>query len=687
MDAASIRRDAQQQITTLLTQRKAAPPIPAVAAAEELLLSTPVEAAPPPPARAAAPPQRFSAFLPDQMRQAIDLAAHFMEVADRVGGSAGLQAVAAEANKAAQSQNLDLVKFALLLFMTHHPQGSTMNIPSLEERDPNKILSSSAAPVHPLARSVTPALPTDVEAQLAWYREDPKANEHHEHWHVVYPHAGVSMNPQSSPQLKDRQDELFLYMHEQMLARYDTERLGINLPRVKPLSNYRENIPEQYNPGPNLHDAQGHPYAARPAGLHMGDLPDFSYTVHDMEVRRDAILAATKSGVFEQNGRHISINSNNLGATIEASIGSVSSPGDGVEPDLTSTYGNQHNMGHMFLAYITDPQKLSQLGVMSDVATAIRDPVFYRWHKHIDDFSFTWQESQPPHTFSDAPKVLIRKGLKGAAPANQSPDIILAFKDDGTHTGPVIPGSNTPGFNGQLYGEQHFGGNNWNTDFSQSTTTTGELHTRMFQRTITWPDTGQQIAISYLDQDKEFFYFIRVENQLSQVQDVTVRIFLVAQQVAEDRRMWIEMDKFHYTLQPSTRTVIFRRADQSSVIKKPVVRPPGSQDHPQETGDPAEDDLNYCNCGWPYNLLLPRGTHQGMGFRLQVMLTDWQIDRVASDSSCGSMSYCGARDKYPDSRGMGYPFDRRSPSNQSIAQVIAAQSNMATRDIVIKWLQ
>ena len=42
---------------------------------------------------------------------------------------------------------------------------------------------------------------------------------------------------------KDRQGELFYYMHQQMLARYDTERLAVGLMRVEPYSNWHLPIP------------------------------------------------------------------------------------------------------------------------------------------------------------------------------------------------------------------------------------------------------------------------------------------------------------------------------------------------------------------------------------------------------------------------------------------------------------
>jgi len=68
------------------------------------------------------------------------------------------------------------------------------------------------------------------------------------------------------------------------------------------------------------------------------------------------------------------------------------------------------------------------------------------------------------------------------------------------------------------------------------------------------------------------------------------------------------------------------------------------------------------------------------------MLTDWELDSIPEESHCGSMSFCGARDRYPDQRAMGYPFDRPLPAGSSIAQIVAGQENMATRDITIKWV-
>ncbi len=613
-------------------------------------------------AMAAPSKPRFSTFDERLMNQAMDLVDRYMAIAMSKGGDTGLEAVLQEVQKDAATTDLDMVKFALMVFITHFPGAARLSIPPLEVRAPEKVLPSKS--------QAMVAVPTDLEAQLSWFREDVKANEHHEHWHVVYPHSGIP-DGHGHRILKQRHGELFFYMHHQMLARYDTERLAVNLPSVVPLSDYSTPIPEGNDPTPADPEFGSIPYSPRPASSHMVNVTYYgdSYTVQELATYRDNITNVINSGSFAlANNTTVLVTSDLLGAAEESSIGSPNA----------NFYGNHHGDGHIILGNITDPTGNSP-GVMLDTAVAIRDPIFYRWHRHIDNFSFNLQEQQPPNDLSDAPPVLIRKGLNGSTPANQSPDIILCFKDS-------IPGTSHPNFNGKAYGEQTFGGANWNKDFSTSQrngVTTDELQTMMLNRPITLYD-GTTVTIHFLDQ-REFFYFIRIQNQVAHITDVTVRIFLVAQQFAENRRMWIEMDKFHYMLQPSQKEVIFRPAALSSVIRKPAIKPPSAVQQPLPSPDnpDATAPENYCDCGWPYNLLLPRGTKEGMGFRFMVMLTDWSKDQVADDTTCGSMSFCGAKDRYPDSRSMGYPFDKPF-GNSAIAQTIAAQNNMATRGITIR---
>lgn len=63
-------------------------------------------------------------------------------------------------------------------------------------------------------------------------------------------------------------------------------------------------------------------------------------------------------------------------------------------------YGDLHNMGHVFVSYSHDPdhRHLESFGVMGDSATAMRDPVFYRWHAYVDDLFQQHKERLPAYT-------------------------------------------------------------------------------------------------------------------------------------------------------------------------------------------------------------------------------------------------------------------------------------------------
>jgi tyrosinase len=608
-------------------------------------------------APAPVPAARLVLFFPPHQEQALELARRFMDLANRTRGEAGLEAVLDEAEAAANRENMELVKYALMVFITHHPEGRRLPIPALDERYPQKIIPSSGDVA---ARGIQALGALGAEARLDYFREDTALNDHHNKWHVVYPARGQPnpRNPFGPPVPKDRQGELFWYMHQQMLARYDHERRAFGLPLTEPLQDYRALIGEGY-------DANLPGYSHRAPDDSMRDLS--GYTVAEHEKRRDRLFAAAESGFLVRNGTRVPITPELLGATMEAAAGSV-------EPTLDplSFYGQHHNFGHVLIAALENPAGpfSGSGGVMGGTDTAIRDPVFFRWHRHVDDIFFQWQQTLEPNDLSaGAAKAIIRKRLAGAASGNDSPDIIPCLARN-------IPGAAQPGFDGAAFGMATFGGAHWDDPPSSFAAATDTLNTTMREEAIRLPD-GRPGRKPYLDHE-EFVYFLRVENTMAVDQDVTVRIFLVATEQARERRMWIEMDKFVHRLGANERAVIYRPARHSSVVRKPARRP----SEPRPRLPPGSVDVNYCDCGWPYHLLLPRGTDAGMPFRLLVLLTDWQADLAGAEKKCGSMSFCGARDAlYPDRRRMGYPFDR--PFRPSIAESFEPHSHIATRDIRI----
>ena len=120
------------------------------------------------------------------------------------------------------------------------------------------------------------------------------------------------------------------------------------------------------------------------------------------------------------------------------------------------------------------------------------------------------------------------------------------------------------------------------------------------------------------------------------------------------------------------------------------------------------DSDDYCGCGWPENMMIPKGNVNGHEMVLFIMITDYEYDKVwklkfikffwvntfyafqvnqPNPSSCqDGFSLCGLKGlAYPDAKSMGFPFNRISESNvKHLSDFLL--SNMKTIDLTIKFL-
>lgn len=590
----------------------------------------------------------FSPFIPAHAQRAAEIASELFQVAD----DEGLEQAVTAAERAAQSESSrGLVKRAVKTFVTHHDEARRrLTLPSVELLESREVPPPGAVDEATLPSRTLPL----AERPLDWYREDPFANGHHAHWHDVWVTDGI-VEHHGTLVTQARQGELFLYMHQQMLARYDTERTIAGLPRAVPFAPaYDEAIPEGYG-APD--------YVTRPGDVRLRrlQLQDGSAIgPYDLDARYVKLDQALRAGRLTVPAIDLGpLDQNQLGAAIEPSDLNL-----GADRDLSLAanggYQNLHGLGHVLTAQSVDPQPADQWwGVMYYTETAIRDPFFYRWHRHIDDLSARLQERGPVADLREhaAASVSFRDG--GAQ------DVLLAFSDE-------VPDGDFDAFPGAHLGGDAFG--------DPGGLTTDTLTTRFLFSRVTSPlpqnqdsDPDERSYWTTHLTHRPFGLFLRVA--ASAAQHVTVRVFLAHAELAEDRRMWIELDKFDHQLVAGV-NLIGRPDALSSVIKRKGVDAPGAA--PPVSGD------TWCDCGWPYSLLLPSGasSEQGTPFKLAVVLTDWESDHAGEPGSCGSMSYCGSRQSYPDLREMGYPFDRPFPDG--VLATLAAQPNVALRDLTIR---
>ncbi|WP_123024282.1 tyrosinase family protein [Mycolicibacterium stellerae] len=666
----------------------------------------------------------FSWFNPEDARKATILAGELAAVAampDEVLD--GLETALDRVESARAEEPTALVRTALSLFTTHYRPARRLAVPRPVASRPAAFGRSRAGTVTRRARTrrrtphtVTVGSPT--EAQLDYWREDALANEHHRHWHEVYPYAGIppqdwdvwardtdraglaqlfqELDPQPQNhwaefialrpaeirqaflsrlqqlpdigvflnqlsavayralfRLNDRQGEIFLYMHAQMLARYDAERLSVGLTPVAAFNPpYTARSGDGYDPAP----LPG--YLPRPFGVPLSDNAAQDLTTMHAEV----VDAIDNGALLGATAADVAIDRTTLGEAIEATEARLR------VPLRTGRYPGLHNIGHGRIAGISvPPPGSSDAAVMNDPTAAIRDPIFWRWHKGIDDLSAQWQDGQPPYTYDDAPSVAVRDGLAGVADAWQSPDIYLIQRPRFTESATAAQKI-----------EAALGGANADVEVTDGPVTglrgyrlTGTLTTRFRQGQL-----GRQ-TVDYLTHDP-FGYAVRIRNQSGRDTSVTVRVFLVPLAFAEQRRKWIEFDKTVQRIPKRSTTVLYRPDIDFSVIKTPAEQTPAEAIE----ADPNPDDDGYCICGWPWTLVLPRGTREGLPCAIAVACTDAGIDTVPATQPCGSMSYCGAVDRYPDIRDMGHPFSRPMPDG--VAKTVLAQPTMAGRSLTIR---
>ncbi|XP_053617529.1 phenoloxidase subunit 2 [Plodia interpunctella] len=595
----------------------------------------------------------FSLFLPRHQEMATEVIDTLLSVP-----TDQLQDLLSTCVYARGNLNPQLFNYCYSVALMHRPDTKNIPIQNFAETFPSKFLDSQVfaqaretAAVVPRGVSRTPIIiprdytATDLEEEhrLAYWREDIGINLHHWHWHLVYPFTATDR----SIVAKDRRGELFFYMHQQIIARYNCERLNNSLKRVKKFSNWREPIPEAYFPKlDSLTSSRGWP--PRQANMTWQDLnrpvDGLNVTISDMEKwRRNLEEAVSMGTVTLPNGTKQPLDIDMLGNMLEASI---------LSPNR-ELYGSVHNNGHSFSAYVHDPNHryLESFGVIADEATTMRDPFFYRWHAWIDDFFQKFKESTHvrPYTRSEL----------------ENPGVQVTSASIET-TG---------------------GDRNTLSTFWMSSDVD-------LSRGLDFSNRGPVYARFTHLNHRPFRYVINVNNTGS-ARRTTVRIFIcpkvdernLAWSLTDQRKMFIEMDRFVTPLKSGQNTITRESSESSFTIPFEQT----FRDLSVQADDPRRQDLaafNFCGCGWPQHMLVPKGTEAGAPYVLFIMLSNYELDKIeqpdGSEMSCkAASSFCGLRDKkYPDARAMGFPFDRPSRTVTNIEDFILP--NMALTDITIR---
>ncbi|XP_046384944.1 phenoloxidase 2-like [Ischnura elegans] len=600
--------------------------------------------------------ENFSLFLPWHREMATRLIEIFM-------GMRSYEDFLAVSVYARDRINPYMFVYAMSVAILHRPDTRGLQLPPLSEMLPEKFVDGGIfdrareqANVRNQDTRVPIEIPRDYTAsdleeehRVAYFREDVGINLHHWHWHLVYP-----FQAPLNIVRKDRRGEIFYYMHQQIQARYNFERMCNKLGRVKRLLNLREPIPEGYFPKLDTLVASRN-YPPRLSGTTLSDInreaDQIRFDIADLERWRDRIIEAIHLGrVINQNGEVVELTEEGgidiLGDILEASILSIN-------PNL---YGNLHNLGHFLLALPHDPDQrhLETFGVMGDPTTAMRDPIFYRWHAFTDDLFQMHKRTLPSYPVSK----LAYDGIRMT-------DLEVVTKGRGK--------------------------NEMMTFWQQKDID--------LSRGLDFAPRGSVFARLTQLQHAPFTIKFKVENNSNAPRTGTVRIFLAPKfderglpmLFRDQRLLFIELDKFEVTLGRNPKSMTITRESSQSSITIPFESTFRDLESSRpSTGGQALEAFNYCGCGWPQHMLIPRGSPEGFPCQLFVMVSDIKDDRVdgvnPGEGACAeSASFCGIRDqKFPDRRSMGYPFDRVPRSGVDTLQQFLTP-NMIVSDVCITF--
>uniref|UniRef100_H2YIR0 Tyrosinase copper-binding domain-containing protein n=1 Tax=Ciona savignyi TaxID=51511 RepID=H2YIR0_CIOSA len=511
----------------------------------------------------------------------------------------------ADARQRSREVNDIMYRYVIEAYMVHSKlcKKNHVRYPDPPKMDPSVMQSAAMT-----GSGVGVGVPEEL--WMNYWRCDADFNFHHNHWHAVY---------RGSWDLYYRQGELFGYMHAQMLARYDADRESWGLDPVKEYK-FDETEPDGFDAGFEFHNKYGW-MVPRP----KEQIWPQKYAKENQENEKKIWKCFDEglSGSFIlthclHSTSRLPMDTNIAGHIIESS-----------SRNFSRNLGSFHNMGHMRGRDITT--------YMGSPLCAVRDPIFFRWHKHVDNLYQYWNNKVKTDLKENAPPVII-----------DPCDVIM------------VPGREMP------KDFEKWGGNDWmKTDFSN-----GEIQTTLKKAELAF-------EWDYKLGHEEFTYFLRLKRKPGTEGELrlTLRLFICKEEHMNNRRRWIEMDKFVHIMPAKMKQCVVKRLDrESSVIKR-------SHDATNKSDEAKQPSIEIkqgnCDCGWPYSMLLPRGDKNGEKWLLGVYVSDANNDEINVCASCGSMSYCGTEDQvYPDKMIMGYPFATPMAINNKVVSISDAASQL-----------
>merc|ERR1712142_427 len=420
------------------------------------------------------------------------------------------------------------------------------------------------------------------ESKLDYHREDSLYHTFHALFHQIH---GYHLSDHIR---YPRAYELFFYAHQQMLRRAAVEREVLGIKPVDSLNPQKMRLPL----GPGYKSGW---YSWEGLGGRIDNC--------EVGVRNNTFLPLLDQKYTELMGylqRSITL--------------------EQFEKLIADKY---HNRGHNMIGL--GCSDTDNDGLMSYSEASARDPIFYRWHSHIEDIVQQFKDKEPLYTQNDFP---LHDGVEVVNVATMMSKNLANTEDDVRNM--LI------------------------THWEHKTIHHSESSTISYDR------------LNHLD----FKYEIQVKNTNKITENVYIRLWLGIMTNKDDlssyqSKFMIEMDGFAHRLTGEDMEIIERQSTQSAATMKNLGTTIKSLIDTIRSGNTWETTTW---CGYPHNLLLPRSDtfkpeENDLGARkfvLMAFVTSTDNDVIAGTDGVEHV-LCGHRDinTKVDGRPFGFPFDKQ----------------------------
>ncbi|XP_055620291.1 hexamerin-1.1-like [Toxorhynchites rutilus septentrionalis] len=471
---------------------------------------------------------------------------------------------------------------------------------------------------------------TNPDQKVSYYTEDIGLNTYYYYFNADYP---FWMGGKEYGLYKDRRGELYLFKHQQLLARYYLERLSNDLGAIPEFSWYKPIRTGYY---PDMHYYNGQNFPARDNYYNIYTADNYNQIDEMVDIEHRIREAIDQGYVTLQDGSHIDL-------TRPESVEYLGNLIQGNPDSVNNRYYKY--VGHIARNLLgasmdhLDTHKVIP-GVLEHYETSLRDPMFYQMYKRIMHWYWEFKNHLQHYTYDEL-------NFPGVKIESVDVDKLVTYFDR-------FDADITNAVDVEVQDDTNIEGNNLRK--------TGRITHHQGEGFLI---KARQWRLNHMP------FNLKLNVYADKAQRAVVRVYLGPKYnqyghvygINENRKNFVLLDVFQTELANGKNTIV-RDSSQFSLYvqdrtsyydlyKWVMAATNGEKKFPL--------DMTEAHCGFPSRLMLPKGKKGGMAYQLYFIVSPYHAPNTPQHQGYDYTINCGVGTgaRYVDSLPFGYPFDRQ----------------------------